>query len=86
VVVSQPKVDFTNSREAVFGCTASAHSVDCLRPGSGASTCEGNGKTMLSMGIWDRIGPGVCRWRQVYSADGGKTWAHDWVMHRRRVG
>ncbi len=41
---------------------------------------------MLSMGIWDRIGPGVCRWRQVYSADGGKTWAHDWVMHRRRVG
>jgi hypothetical protein len=38
------------------------------------------------MGIWDRIGPGQCRGRQVYSADGGKTWAHDWVMHWRRAG
>ena len=51
-----------------------------------ASTYEDNGKTMHSMGIWDRIGAGVCRWRQVYSADGGKTWSHDWVMHWRRVG
>ncbi len=50
-----------------------------------ASTYEDGGKTMHSMGVWDRIGPGVCRWRQVYSADGGKTWAHDWVMHWRRL-
>lgn len=51
-----------------------------------ASTYEDQGKTMHSMGIWDRIGPGQCRWRQVYSADGGKTWTHDWVMHWRRAG
>lgn len=51
-----------------------------------ASTYDDSGKTMHSMGIWDRIGDGVCRWRQVYSADGGKNWRHDWVMHWRRVG
>ena len=51
-----------------------------------ASTYEEQGRTMHSMGIWDRIGDGVCRWRQVYSADGGRTWEHDWVMHWRRVG
>jgi hypothetical protein len=50
-----------------------------------ASTYEDGGKTMHSMGIWDRIAPGQCRWRQVYSGDGGKTWEHDWVMHWRRV-
>jgi len=50
-----------------------------------ASTYEEEGKTMHAMGVWDRIGPGVCRWRQVYSADGGKTWSHDWVMHWRRI-
>jgi hypothetical protein len=51
-----------------------------------ASTYDDHGKTTHSMGIWDLIGDGQCRWRQVYSADGGKTWAHDWVMHWRRVG
>jgi hypothetical protein len=50
------------------------------------STYEEGGRTMHSMGIWDLIAPGQCRWRQVYSADGGQTWQHDWVMHWRRVG
>lgn len=49
------------------------------------STYDDQGKTMHSMGLWDRIAAGQCRWRQVYSADGGKTWSHDWVMHWRRV-
>lgn len=49
------------------------------------SSYEDKGQTMQAMGIWDRISPGQCRWRQVHSADGGKTWAHDWVMHWRRV-
>ena len=48
------------------------------------STYEEDGKTMHAMGIWDRIAPGQCRWRQVYSADGGQSWTHDWVMHWRR--
>jgi hypothetical protein len=51
-----------------------------------ASSYDDNGKPMRSMGVWDCIGNGVCRWRQVYSADGGQTWAHDWVMHWRRIG
>ena len=51
-----------------------------------SSTYEDGGKTMLAVGIWDRIGPGRCRWRQVVSADGGRTWDHDWVMHWRRTG
>ena len=50
-----------------------------------SGTDEKQGQTMHAMGIWDRIGPGVCRWRQVQSVDGGKTWAHDWAMHWRRV-
>lgn len=50
------------------------------------STDEEGGRTLMSMGIWDRIAPGQCRWRQVLSADGGRTWEHDWVMHWRRVG
>jgi hypothetical protein len=48
------------------------------------STYDENGTTLHSMGIWDRIAPGQCRWRQVYSADGGRSWQHDWVMHWRR--
>jgi hypothetical protein len=51
-----------------------------------ASTCEDQGQTMRSIGIWDRIGVGLCRLREVCSADDGKTWAHDWVKHWRRVG
>ena len=51
-----------------------------------ASSYEDDGRAVLTMGIWDRIGPGVCRWRQVYSRDGGSTWLHDWVMHWRRTG
>lgn len=48
------------------------------------STYDDNGKTVHAMGIWDSVAPGQCRWRQVYSADGGHTWQHDWVMHWRR--
>lgn len=51
-----------------------------------ASSDEEGGRTRHSMGIWDCIAPGQCRWRQVYSDDGGRTWLHDWVMHWRRVG
>jgi hypothetical protein len=50
-----------------------------------ASDYEQEGKKMLSAGLWDRIERGACRWRQVVSADGGKTWQHDWIMHWRRA-
>lgn len=53
--------------------------------GSFWSDYEEDGRAMISAGLWDRITPVGCRWRQVVSADGGKTWAHDWVMHWTRV-
>ena len=31
-------------------------------------------------GVWDRITPASCRWRQGVSQDGGKTWKEDWFM------
>lgn len=49
------------------------------------SDYEDQGKAMKSAGLWDLITPTSCRWRQVTSADGGKTWAHNWIMHWRRV-
>lgn len=49
------------------------------------STYEDQGQPMQAMGIWDCIGAGQCRWRQVYSADGGANWQHDWVMHWCRL-
>jgi hypothetical protein len=51
-----------------------------------SSDYEDNGRTMKSAGIWDRITPTSCRWRQVVSADGGKTWEHNWIMDWTRVG
>jgi hypothetical protein len=50
------------------------------------SEYEEAGRPMHAIGIWDCIADGQCRWRQVRSTDGRKTWAHDWVMHWRRAG
>jgi hypothetical protein len=49
------------------------------------SDYEEKGKTMKSAGIWDQITPKSCRWRQVTTADGGKTWEHNWIMHWTKV-
>lgn len=37
-------------------------------------------------GVWDRITPKSCRWRQGASSDGGKRWAESWFMDWTRVG
>ena len=50
-----------------------------------SSPYEEGGRKMISAGIWDQIASGSCRWRQVVSADGGRTWEHNWVMNWRRV-
>jgi hypothetical protein len=50
-----------------------------------SSDYEENGKPMTSAGIWDQITPRSCRWRQVTTADGGKTWDHNWIMHWTKV-
>lgn len=44
-----------------------------------------NGTALQACGLWDRVGPTSCRWRQVLSRDGGKTWHHTWVMHWQRL-
>ncbi|QDQ27920.1 hypothetical protein FNU76_17095 [Chitinimonas arctica] len=46
---------------------------------------EEAGRKTISLGIWDRITPRGCRWRQAVSEDGGRTWAHNWVMEWRRA-
>jgi hypothetical protein len=50
-----------------------------------SSDYKENGKAMTSAGIWDQITPRSCRWRQVTTADGGKTWEHNWIMHWTKV-
>lgn len=32
------------------------------------------------IGLWDRITPTSCRWRQGVSRDGAKTWDWNWIM------
>jgi len=39
-----------------------------------------NDRPILAGGLWDQITPSSCRWRQVASRDGGKSWQHTWVM------
>lgn len=49
------------------------------------SEYEEEGRTMLAAGVWDRITAHSCRWRQATSADGGRTWVHDWIMDWRKA-
>lgn len=44
-----------------------------------------DGKPIVVGGIWDRITPASCRWRQVLSRDAGKTWEQSWIMDWRRA-
>jgi hypothetical protein len=46
---------------------------------------EENGKPIKSRGIWDRITPKSCRWRQGVSRDAGKTWEYTWFMDWTKV-
>jgi hypothetical protein len=36
-------------------------------------------------GVWDRITPNACRWRQAASRDGGTTWEENWLMDWTRA-
>ena len=42
-------------------------------------------KPIKAAGVWDRITPTSCRWRQSISHDGGKTWEGNWIMEWTRV-
>lgn len=45
-----------------------------------------NGVPVKYAGIWDKIGPRACRWRQAMTRDGGKSWDQSWIMDWTRVG
>ncbi len=49
------------------------------------SDYEQDGKAMKSVGVWDEITSRSCRWRQAASADGGRTWDQNWIMHWTRA-
>ncbi len=50
-----------------------------------ASEYEEGGRPMTAIGVWDQITPLSCRWRQATSADGGRSWALNWIMRWSRV-
>ena len=41
--------------------------------------------TVHYVGIWDRITPQGCRWRQASSRDRGRVWEQSWIMEWTRV-
>lgn len=41
--------------------------------------------TVRHVGVWDRITPDGCRWRQASSRDGGRRWDTSWIMAWTRV-
>lgn len=45
---------------------------------------EQGGKPMRVRFVWSEITPTSARWEQASSADGGKTWAPNWIMNFQR--
>jgi hypothetical protein len=76
--------DWVNATSGVLTCPGQTGSFE---GGAGifSSSYEDNGRALLSAGIWDQITPRSCRWRQAVTADGGKTWEHNWIMQWTRV-
>lgn len=50
----------------------------------GADDVDGD-QPIKVRGIWDRITPTSCRWRQAISRDGGQTWEENWFMDWTRA-
>jgi hypothetical protein len=46
---------------------------------------EEDGKPVTWIGVWDRITPVSCRWRQAVSRDAGLNWTQTWIMDWRRA-
>jgi hypothetical protein len=46
---------------------------------------EDAGVMVKAVGVWDRITPTACRWRQAVSRDDGLTWDQTWIMDWTRV-
>lgn len=46
---------------------------------------EDEGKPVKIKAVWDQITPASCRWYQIMSRDGGKTWEYGWYMDWTRA-
>lgn len=44
-----------------------------------------DGKPVIAAGIWDRITPNGCRWRQAVTRDNGLNWEQNWIMDWMRA-
>ena len=44
-----------------------------------------NGRPIKARGVWDRVTPTSCRWRQGISRDAGASWEDTWLMAWTRV-
>lgn len=75
---------WVNARSGVLASPGQAGSFE-NGVGLFVSDDDDGGRPMKYAGIWDRISRDGCRWRQVNSADGGRTWTHDWIMLWRRA-
>ncbi len=55
--------------------------------GAGIFTAQDNedGRPVVYRGVWDRITPTSCRWRQGVSRDAGQSWDESWFMDWRRA-
>jgi hypothetical protein len=43
------------------------------------------GKAIFVRFLWLDIKPNSCRWKQAFSADGGRTWETNWIMDFQRT-
>ena len=75
---------WVNARSGALGTPGQTGSFE---QGAGIfwSEDEDAGRRTIWAGIWDRITPDSCRWRQVSSPDAGRRWDTHWVMHWSRV-
>jgi opacity protein-like surface antigen len=75
---------WVNSRSGVLG---SAGTPGAFVDGVGIFGGDDmDGTTPIKVrGVWDRITPMSCRWRQGTSRDGGATWEDNWLMDWTRV-
>jgi hypothetical protein len=70
---------WVNARSGVLGCPGME---GVFKNGVGTFIADDvdDGHPIKARGVWDRITPTSCRWRQGVSRDGGKTWKENWFM------
>jgi hypothetical protein len=75
---------WVNSKDGVLGVPPSS---GWFVDGAGNFDSEWTEGTQVikSRGVWDRITPNSCRWHQLSSKDGGRTWVPNWFMDWTRV-